>query len=240
MDITRNCLVMTDYDGTLAPFVSDRDKAKPWPGVVETLEALACPVVVITGRDPEEVKKLLSIQRPIDIYGEHGSVHLSSNGERRTLISPDSKTLDTLERLTKGLPAKAVEKKTTAIAIHLRNIDKKSRDKAMEVVSLWRKALPIDRWTIDRFDGGFEAKQRGKNKGNAVSSILNKFPHRPACYLGDDKTDEDAFRSLSGRGLSILVSDREKETEADIRLHPPEEVLAFFKTLEKKLKGYRR
>ena len=48
-----------------------------------------------------------------------------------------------------------------------------------------------------------------------------------ASYLGDDLTDEDAFRALKGRGLSVLVRNELRETLADIWLKPPGELIDF-------------
>jgi len=48
-----------------------------------------------------------------------------------------------------------------------------------------------------------------------------------AAYLGDDMTDEDAFRAISGRGLGVLVSPDLRETAADVWLIPPGELTWF-------------
>jgi len=46
-------------------------------------------------------------------------------------------------------------------------------------------------------------------------------------YLGDDLTDEDAFRALAGRGLRALVRAELRPSEADVWIRPPGELLAF-------------
>jgi hypothetical protein len=61
-----------------------------------------------------------------------------------------------------------------------------------------------------------------------VRTVLAESPAGAAvAFLGDDLTDEDAFRALSGRGLSVLVRARPRSTAADVRLAPPAELLAF-------------
>jgi trehalose-6-phosphatase len=52
-------------------------------------------------------------------------------------------------------------------------------------------------------------------------------------YLGDDLTDEDAFRALKGKGLSVLVRKESRTTEADCWLKPPDELLDFLKKWHK-------
>ena len=52
-------------------------------------------------------------------------------------------------------------------------------------------------------------------------------PDTVSAYLGDDLTDEDAFDAIKRKGLAVLVRKEERITRADIRLTPPEELLAF-------------
>jgi trehalose 6-phosphate phosphatase len=48
-------------------------------------------------------------------------------------------------------------------------------------------------------------------------------------YIGDDRTDEDAFKVLRkrGQGIGILVSKCPKETNASYSLQDPGEVMDF-------------
>jgi trehalose-6-phosphatase len=56
------------------------------------------------------------------------------------------------------------------------------------------------------FDGGIEMRMPGRDKGDAVRTILDEIgPEAPVAYLGDDATDERAFLALGTRGLSVLV-----------------------------------
>jgi trehalose-6-phosphatase len=48
-------------------------------------------------------------------------------------------------------------------------------------------------------------------------------------YLGDDRTDEDAFHALRGRGLTVLVRDQPRPTLAEVQLRPPQELIQFFR-----------
>jgi trehalose-phosphatase len=78
------------------------------------------------------------------------------------------------------------------------------------------------------FEGGLELRITHPDKGDAVATVLKGLDENiPVAFLGDDLTDEDAFRKLSGRGLSILVRDEYRQTEAKIWLKPPQELIAF-------------
>jgi len=67
------------------------------------------------------------------------------------------------------------------------------------------------------------------HKGKAVTEILTMFPSLELLpiYLGDDQTDEDAFRVLKGQGISVFIGPGGFPTEADFFLQNPDEVQEF-------------
>jgi trehalose-phosphatase len=66
------------------------------------------------------------------------------------------------------------------------------------------------------------------NKGVAINKILNEGNSDiPIAYLGDDLTDEDAFRAIGNNGLRVLVRKQTRTTLADIQIIPPGELLKF-------------
>jgi trehalose-phosphatase len=80
------------------------------------------------------------------------------------------------------------------------------------------------------FDGGIELRAAGCDKGQVVRQVLAELDAGPAgcvAYLGDDHTDEDAFRALQGRGLRVLVRPKWRTTAADLWLRPPEGLREF-------------
>ena len=79
---------------------------------------------------------------------------------------------------------------------------------------------------LHEFNGGIEMRPGGMDKGMVVDRLLSESGG-PAAYLGDDLTDEDAFRAISGRGIGVLVSPELRETAADVWLAPPEELIWF-------------
>ena len=80
------------------------------------------------------------------------------------------------------------------------------------------------------FDGGIELRAPGRNKGDAVNTILAEAGEgAAAAYLGDDQTDENAFRAIKGRGLAVLVRSEPRDSLADIYLRPPDELVHFLR-----------
>jgi trehalose-phosphatase len=82
---------------------------------------------------------------------------------------------------------------------------------------------------LAEFDGGLELRARTCTKGDAVRTIVSEVsPEVPIAYLGDDITDEDAFRVLNDRGLTVLVRPMYRFTAAQMWLRPPGELIQFF------------
>jgi trehalose-phosphatase len=80
------------------------------------------------------------------------------------------------------------------------------------------------------FDAGLELRMAHPDKGDALSAILEGLaPDTMIAFLGDDLTDEDAFRVLGDRGLSVLVRPEYRNTTAKVWLKPPHELIDFLK-----------
>jgi trehalose 6-phosphate phosphatase len=236
-------VLLLDYDGTLAPFHPERSQAYPYPRVVPLLEGiLRCKrsrVVIITGRPIVEMRSLLSPLRNIEIWGSHGVEHLLANGTyRRTMIAPETEAL--LSQAESWLAAAGLSSRTEikpgGIAVHWRGMPdtemKRVQVCAHEGLSVFADQPKLK---LLKFEAGLELRVAHPDKGDAVSSILSASDHKTSvAYLGDDLTDEDAFRVLDSHGLTILVRPEYRETSARIWLRPPEELTRF---LEQWLNG---
>jgi trehalose-6-phosphatase len=89
-----------------------------------------------------------------------------------------------------------------------------------------------------KFDGGLEIFAPSRTKGDAIRTLLsemnditndndNNNGEPIVAYLGDDRTDEDAFLALQGKGLGVLVRSRHRKTAAGLWCKPPDELLEF-------------
>ncbi len=227
-------LLMLDYDGTIAPFRKNRDQALPYFGFSPLLqEIVRCGrsrVVIISGRDANEIIPLLDVDPHPELWGLHGLQRLKPDGSCE--FSPlDEDTLDALAAAEDWLHAQhlqdAAEFKTGSIAVHWRGLGESEAETVCQRVLLGWK--PIARHTslhLLEFDGGLEIRAADADKGDAVRTIMSEMPPTtPAAYLGDDNTDEHAFEAMNGRGLSILVRPRYRATAAEVWLKPPGEVL---------------
>jgi trehalose 6-phosphate phosphatase len=228
-------ILMLDYDGTLAPFRVERDRAVPYPGVRERLVDIQgdpqTRLIIISGRAVNDVAPLLELDPAPEIWGSHGVERYLPKEGTRLLPLPD-RTCSGLAAImtwaTERELGDSVEKKPAGIAFHFRGLKESERNRLAErITSQWSdKAADLGlEW--HEFDGGIELRMSGVGKGDAVASILKESGDALIAYLGDDLTDEDAFEALGGKGLRILVRAEMRETKADIRLVPPDELLDF-------------
>jgi trehalose 6-phosphate phosphatase len=228
--------LLLDYDGTLAPFCLDRQHALPYPGMTELLQEIIVNgrtrVVIVTGRNAHEVIPLLAIRPSLEIWGCHGLERLRPDGTRETpsVEEPVMHALAEADRwLTyQGLHNRA-EFKTGAVAIHWRGLDEATAAEIRSQVLLgWFPIAQSTPMELLEFDGGIEMRMPGRDKGDAVRTILDEIgPKVPVAYLGDDLTDERAFLALGTLGLSVLVRPEWRETAAGLWIRPPEGLREF-------------
>lgn len=227
-------LLMLDYDGTLAPFVVDRDQARPYPPSLERLRALAAcshtSLAIVSGRPLRQLQLLLG-ELEATLVGEHGWEWRARGGEivREPLHAEAVSALDAAVHLAREAGwGELLEHKRTAVVLHTRALTgagaKEVADRAFE---RWR-SLVGPHVVLDRIDGGVELRARGRDKGSAVETLLARSaPGTLGVFVGDDVTDEDAFQVLETRGLGIRVGSHERPTRARARLASYEEVPAF-------------
>jgi trehalose 6-phosphate synthase/trehalose 6-phosphate phosphatase len=231
-------LLLLDYDGTLAPFRVDRFQSRPWAGLRPLLERIQIEgrtrMAIITGRPAAEIAPMLALTTPIEVWGLHGAERLYPDGHR-VLEQAPAATHARLEELRVELKRDAFgglfEDKANGVVMHWRGLSR-NRQAGIErqTRELFEPLALMEGLALLEFDAGLELRV-GRNKGGAVEAILaEEAPSAPAAYLGDDLSDESAFRSinkLGPRGLSVLVRSKQRETAAAIWLRPPRELLAF-------------
>ncbi len=226
-----------DYDGTLAPFRIDRFQAFPYPGVREKIRAIVASgrtrVVLISGRRAEEVRDLLGVAPAPEIWGQHGGQRLHPDGRSELVAMRDSDRV-TLEEAKSWLRSERLEHlaelKPQGVAVHWRGLSAKNAATIGErVQEAFAPLAGRPGMSLLEFDGGLELRPTEPNKGTAIAAVRRELPAgTPLAFLGDDTTDEDAFRELRGTGaLTALVRVQWRETSAEVWLRPPEELLDF-------------
>jgi trehalose 6-phosphate phosphatase len=229
-------VLLLDYDGTLAPFQVERDRAFPYPGVSGLLQDIMntghTRVVLISGRRAQDIVPLLGLVPHPEIWGVFGLQRLKPDG---TCEMPriDENIVQALAAASQWLNelgfSNQAELKPGSLAVHWRGLEDSVAARIRGTVMLgWLPIADRARMTLEEFDGGVEIKMSGSNKGDAVREFLAELNSAiPVAYLGDDQADEDAFRVLQHRGLRVLVRTEWRETGADVWLRPPEELVNF-------------
>lgn len=229
-------VLLLDYDGTLAPFKAQRDQAYPYPGVVLLLQEIVrngrTRVIVISGRDADDVLPLLNIHPHPEVWGVHGLQRLKTDGSME-MPRLDERTLNGLSDADRWLGYQQLrhtaEFKGGSIAVHWRGLMESVAESVRARVLLgWRPIADYSGLDLLEFDGGVEVRAREADKGDAVRAFLGEIsPDTPVAYLGDDNTDESAFQAMQGRGIGVLVRPIWRQTAAQFWLKPPDEVLDF-------------
>lgn len=238
----RGLVVFLDYDGTLTPIVEDFTKAFISEDMRAAVAALAahCTVAIVSGRDVDVVRGYLKLDS-VYYAGSHGfeirgpggwTEHLEKGVEY--LAELDTTEQELRERL-RGVGGHAVERKRFSVEVHYRQVADHD--------------VPFVETVVDTALSKHRSLRKGHgkkvfriqpdidwNKGQAVLWLLERLPHhRPdvyPIYVGDDVTDEDAFRALAGRGLCLIVRDHEvRPTAAEYALVGVADVKRFLELL---------
>jgi alpha,alpha-trehalase len=244
--------VFLDYDGTLTPIVEHPDRAYFPEAAREAVKTLAklCTVAVVSGRDLQDVRRLVGIEE-VFYAGSHGFDIAGPQGQRldyqqgSEYLPALDLAAEELKRRLEGLEGVLVERKRFAVAVHFRRV---ARERHGEVETLFDAVLR-EHPNLRKSGGKMIFELRPDidwDKGKAVSWLLKQLdldgPEVLPLYLGDDLTDEDAFRELRrrGDGLGIVVREEPRVTAAHYALEHTGEVREFLKALAMALKERKR
>jgi trehalose 6-phosphate synthase/phosphatase len=232
-----------DYDGTLTPLVTQPDDARLGDAAREILqEAARTPnldIAIVSGRGLDDLRERVGVPG-LTYVGDHGfAIEGPGIAYRHPAAAHSAEDLDAAARDLDaiGVPGAWVERKAYTIAYHLRG----APEDRVAAASRLAQAV-VRRHRLAATSGHHVVEGRPDldwHKGRAVLHVLlhrhgTDWPSRVrALYVGDDRTDEDAFRSLVGIGRSIRVGASEDTTSsgADLHLPDPDAVLQLLRWL---------
>lgn len=229
--------VFLDYDGTLTPIVETPELAIMTEDSRQAVRDLSrhCPVGIISGRDLADVRDKVRIDS-IVYAGSHGFDIAGPQGLQVEQTVGET-FLPVLDRAEKALAAKLsaiegtlVERKKFAIAIHYRLVALENVERVEAIVDAVAAEHPTLRKSLGKKIFEFQPRMDW-HKGKALLSLLTTLglDDREVLplFIGDDVTDEDAFRAMQGRGIGIVVWDHPYETAAAYSLENPDQVRDF-------------
>ena len=234
-------LLFLDFDGTLAPIARDPESVRLDFETKKILSKLSASdrirLCVISGRRIRALRSILGLKN-VCYVGNHGFEIQASGvapptaaiapGKIRKILRPVAQRLKAAFKSFSGV---LFEDKRHTLSLHFRNVaekDLKNFRKRFEDIKsgflglslIWREGkrvfevLPNIHW----------------NKGSAALVICDRFPDRLPVILGDDRTDEDMFRALKKRGITVRVG-RSQHSEAEYYLTSQRQVAAFLKKM---------
>lgn len=237
----RPVAVFLDFDGTLAPIAGTPEAATFPPEGREAVRALArrFPVAVLSGRDLEDVTGKVGLE---EVYygGSHGFDLRGPGGFREQKADDRLPELDAAEealREAAGQVAGArVERKRHGVALHCREAPDR-RVPELEARA-GREAARHDGLELHRGREVLELRPGGWDKGRALLRLLERMTPDPEearpVHVGDDVTDEDAFRAVRERGgVPVIVRGGadDRRTRAAYSLQGPAAVRRFVRAL---------
>jgi trehalose-phosphatase len=237
-------LVGLDFDGTLARIVPTPAEAALIDGAYDVLQALAARadtvVAIVTGRGVADVRGRVRVEG-IHFAGNHG---LEISGPGVEWVHPDASAarpaiealLERLGRVLGGIDGIILEDKIVSMSVHFRTVVDPGLDQ--RIVQLVHETAAEIGGPIRLTDGKKVVEVRPAvdwDKGRAFVYLRDRLvpAAAPAIFIGDDRTDEDAFREvLQPPDAGIIVgTSRLDETRATAMLQSPGDVVRFLERL---------
>lgn len=239
-------LLFLDYDGTLTPIVETPQKALISGGTKELLQKLAkkhyCKLGIISGRPLQDLKNTIGIDSVI-YAGNHG---LEIDGPKirfESQVSPRLKSIirniaDVLRKRLSSIKGVLIEDKGLTLSIHYRLVGKEDLPVFEKIISeVTHSYIVRDKIKVNPGKKVYEIKPPVKwDKGKVViwlfarEQFISKGKDVLPIYIGDDITDEDAFKVLKRKGLTIFVG-RPRDSKADYYLKNTDEVAEFLRLI---------
>ncbi|HEV3237522.1 MAG TPA: trehalose-phosphatase [Gemmataceae bacterium] len=239
IDAARSLALFLDFDGTLVPLNDSPDQVQLPPSLRRRLLALSNQenriVAVVSGRQRSDLQARVNV--PGLVYaGNHG---LEISGPGFLFIEPSAidyrdkmvEFAKGLETRVKGIPGAWVEDKGLTLSVHSRLVGPEQSDDLRRIVhaALEYTSHPF---VLSLGDHVYEIRPRVDwDKGTAVRWIRERMgvPDALSIYIGDDRTDEDAFAAIA-EGITIKVGEP-TETTAGYYVRSPAEVERFLEWL---------
>ncbi|UXA17576.1 trehalose-phosphatase [Mycobacterium sp. SMC-4] len=217
-------LVVSDFDGTLAPIVNNPSDARLLPAAAHALTGLAeladTATALISGRALADLRVLSGLPATVHLVGSHGAEFNSGFTHQIDTELLDT-IIDTLRAIASDKPGVTVETKPASVALHVRNASDADGRAALEAA--WAAA---EHWDAHATTGKavLEFAVISTDKGEALDILRAEHQASTVVFFGDDVTDEKAFRRMRGDDVGVKVG--HGDSLARYRVEAPDNVAA--------------
>jgi trehalose 6-phosphate phosphatase len=219
----RRLLVALDFDGTLAPLVTDPHDARLPPATRRALHRVATrfPCVVISGRAREDVLGRLGRIPLAQVIGNHG---IEPSPAARAAARHVARWKRQLQKALGGEQRVTIEDKRYSLAVHFRKavVKARARKAILDAAAALGHARVVQGKLVVNL-----VPADAPHKGTALQETRRRLGCEAAIYVGDDDTDEDAFASGDRRTLLAVRVGRRARSAARFYLEHPGEVAAL-------------
>ncbi|GLP79221.1 trehalose-phosphatase [Mycobacterium antarcticum] len=219
---TRSLLVASDFDGTLAPIVDNPADARPLAAAAEAVIALAAlpstHAALVSGRALAVLREYSGMPSSVHLVGSHGA-EFDSGFALEVDEALLSRIAAELSAIAHGRPGVTVETKPASVALHVRNASEADGAAALAAAQAIGEALSVEITSGKRV---LEFAVISTDKGEAVDLLRRQTDATAVVFLGDDVTDEKAFRRMLDTDVGVKVG--QGDTLARYRVESPEDV----------------
>ena len=240
---SKNWALFLDIDGTILDIAPTPDAVAVPPGLLQILEnvsdVLGGAVAFVSGRPINWIDRVFEPLR-IAAAGQHGAeIRLSGRDTvHPTVELPDLHLLRSrVAAIAATMPGVLVEEKTFGVALHYRSVPERSvelRDRLDALLTELKSDLHLLTGKMV-----FEIKAMAAWKERAIEIFMEVEPFlgRTPVVLGDDKTDEGAFKASLRRGGYAIQVGPGASTVATGFIQSPAAVRDWLSRLPSALRG---
>lgn len=230
---TRPLLLGLDFDGTLAP-LAPRPELAAMPARTRSLISALCgdgrvQIAVLSGRGLADLKAKVNVAG-VHYAANHG-LEIDSPLERwdhptAAVLAADIKAVGRrLKEDLAGFRGVLVEDKGMTLSVHYRLAAPRHHAPVRARVAVALRPAE-GRLRLSRGHMVWEVRPRVPwNKGHALLDLAARLPRPHAlAFIGDDRTDEEGFKTLGDRCLSVRVNPQGR-SHARFGLSGPEDLV---------------
>ncbi len=228
-------ILFLDYDGTLADFHADPQKAGPDKELYHLLDDISAQknteLYLVSGRDKDTFIKWF-LPKKYNMIVEHG-VWISQNGENFRMLENVKnnwmeKIRPVLESFVDRTPGSFIEEKNYSLAWHYRKTDPDFGNlRATELNTVLTSLIANDDLSVLNGNKVMEIKSSNVNKGRATVRVLGEYDYDFVFAIGDDWTDEFMFQELPKSSVTVKVG--RQKTAAKYYVENTQKVRALLK-----------